>query len=81
MITKTKIKPLKVPHVARHEEVACDLRHLEGFFILDVANELWIARENLSAQGQRTDLTSEEKFRSWSQYCEDIGSLGKEVKP
>lgn len=40
----------------------------------DVANELWVARENLSAQGQRSDLTSEENFRSWTDYCEDIGS-------
>jgi len=32
MIIKTKIKPLEVPHVARHGEVACDLRRLEGFF-------------------------------------------------
>ena len=39
----------------------------------DVANELWVARENLSAPGKRTDLTSELKFRGWGQYCEDIG--------
>jgi len=32
MITKTKIKPFKVPHVVRHGEVACDLRYLKGFF-------------------------------------------------
>jgi hypothetical protein len=34
MISETKIKPFKVPHVARHEEVACDLRRLEGFLFL-----------------------------------------------
>jgi len=28
-----------------------------------VANELWIARENLKAQGSRTDLTSEQIHR------------------
>lgn len=40
----------------------------------DMANELWVAREKLSAQGKRTDLTSEGKFRSWSDYCEEIDS-------
>ena len=39
----------------------------------DVANELWIARENLSEQGKRTDLTSEQKFKGWGIYCEEIG--------
>lgn len=40
----------------------------------DIARELWIARQKLSIQGARTDLTSEGKFRSWSEYCEEIGS-------
>lgn len=40
----------------------------------DVAKELWIAREMLSKQGARTDLTSEQKFRGWAGYCEEIGS-------
>lgn len=40
----------------------------------NIAYELWIAREMLRNQGARTDLTSEQKFRSWTQYCEDIGS-------
>jgi len=39
----------------------------------DVANELWIARVNLKAQGQRIDLTSAKNCRSWSGYCEEIG--------
>lgn len=40
----------------------------------DVAKELWIAREMLSKPGKRTDLTPEQKFRGWAQYCNDIGS-------
>ncbi len=36
--------------------------------------ELWIAREILRSQGARTDLTSDQKIRSWAGYCEDIGS-------
>jgi len=39
----------------------------------EVIRELWIAREILKAQGQRTDLTSERKFRSWGKYCKEIG--------
>src|SRR3990167_934679 len=41
---------------------------------IEMANELWIAKEKLSSQGARTDLTSEQKFRSWTIYCNDIGS-------
>lgn len=44
-----------------------------------LANELWIARELLSAQGQRTDLTSGVSARSWSEYCEDIGTSRRRV--
>lgn len=40
----------------------------------ELAQELWIAREMLRAQGRRTDLTSEGKFRSWSDYCKEIDS-------
>ena len=40
----------------------------------EMANELWVAREVLNAQGQRTDLTSGQKFRSWTNYCQEIGS-------
>lgn len=40
----------------------------------EMAEELWIAREELSAQGMRTDLTSGEFTRSWEQYCEEIGT-------
>lgn len=40
----------------------------------ELARELWIAREILRAQGQRSDLTSEQRLRSWSQYCQDIDS-------
>lgn len=39
----------------------------------ELAQELWIAREMLSIQGSRTDLTSGQKSRSWTQYCEDKG--------
>lgn len=42
-------------------------------------DELWIAREKLSQQGRRTDLTSGEKSQSWSQYCKDIGSSRRVV--
>lgn len=41
---------------------------------IELANELFIAREILNSQGIRTDLTSELLFQSWTQYCEDIGS-------
>jgi len=40
----------------------------------ELADELWIAREKLSSQGKRTDLTSEQKFQSWTGYCKDIGN-------
>jgi len=40
----------------------------------EIIQELLIAREILSIQGQRIDLTSGQKSRSWSQYCQDIGS-------
>lgn len=40
----------------------------------EILKELWIAREILSTPGKRTDLTPEQKFRGWSQYCQDIGS-------
>jgi DNA modification methylase len=39
----------------------------------DVANELWIARENLSAQGKRTDLDANASKLTWSSYCKEIG--------
>jgi len=39
----------------------------------EMIEELWIAREKLSSQGIRTDLTSAQKCRSWAQYCDDIG--------
>jgi len=45
----------------------------------ELAQELWIAREMLKAPGTRTDLTSELKFRGWSQYCKEIGSSGQVV--
>lgn len=40
---------------------------------LELANELRVARENLSSQGGRSDLTSEHLRRSWGGYCKDIG--------
>lgn len=40
---------------------------------VDFLNELYIAREKLSSQGARTDLTSTQMRQSWPQYCEDIG--------
>ena len=40
----------------------------------EVLKELWIAKRKLSKPGTRTDLTSEQKFRGWTDYCEDIGS-------
>jgi hypothetical protein len=38
----------------------------------DVANELWIAREKLSVEGRNWNESSSKK--TWSDYCEDIGS-------
>jgi len=39
-----------------------------------VANELWIARETLSKQGARTDLTSSKNGQgyTWSGYCKEL---------
>jgi ParB family chromosome partitioning protein len=45
----------------------------------EVAKELWVARAILSKQGMRTDLTSEQKFRSWENYCIEIGSSKQTV--
>lgn len=41
---------------------------------IEIAQELWVAREILSTPGKRTDLTSEQKFQGWDEYCQDIGS-------
>jgi len=46
---------------------------------IEIANELWIAREILSSQGARTDLTSGVSARSWSQYCKEIGTSRRRV--
>ena len=40
----------------------------------DIKEELWIAREMLSKPGVRTDLTSEQKFQGWDNYCKEIGT-------
>ena len=40
----------------------------------EILEELWIAREMLSKPGVRTDLTSEQKFQGWDNYCEEIGT-------
>jgi len=40
----------------------------------DMMRELKLARKMLNNQGARADLTSDQKIRSWSKYCEDIGS-------
>lgn len=40
----------------------------------EIAQELWVAREMLRSQGRRSDLTSMQKSRSWTEYCEEIGS-------
>jgi len=42
----------------------------------EIAQELWIAREKLRAQGQRTDLqplNESLEVKTWGQYCKDIG--------
>ena len=45
----------------------------------EILDELWIAREKLSAQGERTDLTSGQKSQSWTDYCQEIGSSRRVV--
>lgn len=45
-----------------------------GDITLDLANELWIAREILSAQGARTDLGANASKLTWGGYCKDIGN-------
>lgn len=40
---------------------------------IEMLQELWTARENLRAQGARTDLTSGNLARGWETYCEEIG--------
>ncbi len=39
---------------------------------LEVYQELWTARDELSRQGARTDLVAN-ATKSWGDYCEDIG--------
>ena len=40
----------------------------------DVANELWIARENLLKPGARTDLAEKSAgSHTWTEYCSEIG--------
>jgi len=46
---------------------------------IEIAQELWIAREKLRTQGQRTDLTSGKNTRSWTDYCKEIGSERRTV--
>ena len=46
---------------------------------LDVYQELWTAREQLSNQGARTDITSGQMSRSWESYCEDVGLVKRTV--
>jgi len=43
---------------------------------LDIAQELYIARERLSSRYHRDDGT---KVPTWAQYCEDIGSSKRVV--
>jgi hypothetical protein len=40
---------------------------------IEMLQELWTARENMKAQGARTDLTSGKLARGWETYCEEIG--------
>lgn len=40
---------------------------------LDIYQELYKARKQLSRPGARNDLTSKQKLRGWTQYCKDIG--------
>lgn len=46
---------------------------------IEIAQELFIAREKLRSQGQRSDLTSGKNTRSWTIYCKDIGSSRRVV--
>jgi len=41
---------------------------------IHMANELWIARENLKKPGARTDLSEKsERLHTWTGYCQDVG--------
>ena len=46
---------------------------------LDIYHELWEARDALSAQGARSDLTSGQMSRSWEGYCADVGLVKRTV--
>lgn len=77
-----KLKKPKLPLRWDYDE---SVGRVKGFIYkwrdltIEIAQELWIAREKLRAQGKRTDLeTKVSKSPTWTQYCEDIGS-SKEV--
>ena len=76
-VVKTEINKPEIPETWDYEE---SVQKVKAFVYKwtnltdEIAQELKNARKILNSQGRRTDLTSEEKFRSWTQYCEDIGS-------
>lgn len=78
---------VKRPQLPEHWDYAESVKKVKGFIYkwknltIEIAQELWIAREKLRSQGARTDLQPRnESFevKTWTQYCEDTGSC-KEV--
>lgn len=79
---KDLIKIEKIPNLPDKWDYKESVKRVKGFvykwknLTLEMANELWIAREILSAQGLRDKSP---KVRTWSDYCEDIGSERRTV--
>jgi hypothetical protein len=77
VLVDTRQKPPEIP-----EEWDCELSiiNTKSYLIkwktltLEMATELYIAREKLRAQGKRTDLeTTSPKLLTWGKYCDSIG--------
>lgn len=78
-IDSTKLIEIKKPILPSEWKYDISVGKMKGWIVswkkvtADILMELWIAREILSKQGLRTDLTSGQMSQSWKQYCIDIG--------
>lgn len=68
-----------IPEILDNWDYGESVKKLKGFVFKwknitdEICRELRIARQVLSSQGKRTDLTSGKNSRSWAGYCQDIG--------
>jgi len=74
------LKPeILVPEIMNEWDYDKSVKKVRGFVFKwknlneEICGELRIARQILSSQGKRTDLTSGKNSRSWADYCHDIG--------